>query len=202
MIQLLLATHNHHKLREFRVLLSELEDKIGPFELLSFSDIGYHDDIEETGTTFEENAYIKASCGAKQGYITFADDSGLSIDALGGEPGVYSARYSGGDDEANNDLVLKNLAYKTDRTARYVCAIACVFPDGESFTVRGECVGEILHARSGGNGGFGYDPLFYIPSIGCTFAQASLEEKNKISHRGNAVRSFIAELLPRLTKKL
>ena len=199
MTTFVLATHNPHKLREFRVLIADLADRIGPAELLSLDDIGATGDVEETGTTFEENALIKARVGASMGYVTFADDSGLSVDALDGAPGIYSARYSGGDDEDNNQLLLKNMRDNTDRTARYVCAIACVFPDGEEFTVRGECEGELLHEYRG-NGGFGYDPMFYVPALGKTFAEATLDEKNTVSHRGVATRLFAAELIRRLTK--
>ena len=171
MTTFLLATHNANKLVEFRRIFETLKEKIGAYELLSFSDIGFDDEVEETGTTFEENALIKARAGAARGYITIADDSGLAVDALGGAPGIYSARYCGrhGDDEGNNRMLLEQLKGKQDKTARYVCAIACVFPDGRSFTVRGTCEGEIIDTPRG-NLGFGYDPLFWIPEKGMTFA--------------------------------
>ena len=199
MISFLLATHNKNKLREFRAIMEEEKDAIGAFELLSLDDIGFTDDVVEDGETFEENAMIKAKAGAKLGYITFADDSGLAVDALGGAPGIYSARYSGehGNDEGNNQLLLKNLQGESDRSARYVCAIACASPDGMEFVVRGECEGMILDGYLG-NGGFGYDPLFFVPALNKTFAEASLEDKNKISHRGVATRLFVRELIKRL----
>ena len=199
MISFLLATHNKNKLREFRAIMEEEKDAIGAFELLSLDDIGFTDDVVEDGETFEENAMIKAKAGAKLGYITFADDSGLAVDALGGAPGIYSARYSGehGNDEGNNQLLLKNLQGHSDRSARYVCAIACASPDGMEFVVRGECEGMILDGYQG-NGGFGYDPLFFVPALNKTFAEASLEDKNKISHRGVATRLFVRELIKRL----
>ena len=133
------------------------------------------------------------------GYIGVGDDSGLEVDALGGAPGVYSARYAGehGDDEANNTLLLKNLEYKSDRGGRFVCSIACVFPEKygcEPIVVRGTVEGEIIKERQG-NGGFGYDPLFFVSSLGKTFAEATPEEKNNISHRGNAIKAFAEKLL-------
>ena len=159
MKEIVLASRNKKKINELRInLKNEFGDDIS---VLSLDDIGYYDEIEENGKTFEENAIIKASVAAKLGYIGVADDSGLCIDTLGGEPGVYSARYSGGDDEANNDLVLKKMEGKSNRDAKYVCAMACVFPDhSNDFTVLGECHGKILTERHG-TGGFGYDPLFY-----------------------------------------
>ena len=196
MIKFLLATHNQNKLREFRVIMQEYADQIGEFELLSLDDIGCFEDVVENGSTFEENALIKAKVGAALGYICFADDSGLAVDALDGAPGIYSARYSGvhGNDEENNQLLLRNLEAHHNRSAKYVCAIACAFPTGEEFTVRGECHGVILKEYRG-NAGFGYDPLFYVPELEKTFAEATLEEKNKISHRGVATRLFISELI-------
>lgn len=199
MIKFLLATHNQNKLREFRIIMQEHLTEIGEFELYSLDDIGCFEDVVEDGTTFEENAMIKAKVGAALGYICFADDSGLAVDALGGAPGIYSARYSGGhgNDEDNNQFLLKNLDPHEDRHAKYVCAIACAFPAGEEFVVRGECHGEILREYRG-NAGFGYDPLFYVPELQKTFAEATLEEKNKISHRGVATRLFVKELIKRL----
>ena len=202
MMKFLLATHNQHKLREFRVIMQEHAEQIGEFELYSLDDIGFLDDVIENGTTFEENALIKAKVGAALGYICFADDSGLAVDALDGAPGIYSARYSGGhgNDEENNRFLLKNLEPYEDRSAKYVCTIACAFPSGEEFVVRGECHGVILKEYRG-NAGFGYDPIFYVPQLDKTFAEATLEEKNKISHRGIATRLFILELIKHLREQ-
>ena len=154
-------------------------------------------DAVEDGETFEENAIIKAKSGLSQtGFITVADDSGICVDYLGGAPGVYSARYAGehGNDELNNDKLLSELSGvpMEKRTAYYVAAIACVFPDGREFTVRGECHGHIAYERQEGDGGFGYDPLFI--SENGPFSQLSAEEKDAISHRGKALRLFAEEL--------
>ena len=192
MIKVVLATRNKNKIHEFRTLFKENSDL--EITVLSLDDIGFYGEIEETGTTFEENAISKASVPARLGYIGIADDSGLCVDALNGAPGVYSARYSGGDDEDNNDLLLNELEGKSDRGAKYVCAMACVFPDHlNDLTVRGECYGRILTERHG-DGGFGYDPLFYYEPFGKTFAEVELAKKNKVSHRGVAMRSFISKL--------
>ncbi len=192
MIEIVLASRNKKKISEFQVLLEDAFN--GEIKVLSLDDIGFTDDIIENGETFEENAFTKASVPAKMGYIGFADDSGLCVDALNGAPGVYSARYSGGDDEDNNDLLLKELQNQKDRSAKYVCAIACVFPNGENnFTVKGECKGKILTERHG-TGGFGYDPLFYFEPFGKTFAEVELEKKNKVSHRAIATKQFIEKL--------
>lgn len=191
-MQLIFASNNEGKIREVQAILKTcpgFED----VSVLSLRDIGFTEDIVEDGTTFEENALIKARTVAKLGYFCIADDSGLEVDALGGAPGVYSARYSGGhgNDEENNRLVLKNLMGVPDekRTARFTCAIACATPDGRSFTVRASCEGRILHAEEG-SGGFGYDPLFYVEQYGKTLACVTPEEKNAISHRGKALRLF------------
>ena len=192
MIKVVLATRNKNKINELRTFFKELSDL--DINVLSLDDIGYYGEIEENGSTFEENAITKASVPARRGYIGIADDSGICVDALNGAPGVYSARYSGGNDEDNNDLLLKELEDVSDRGAKYVCAIACVFPDhSNDFTVRGECYGRILTERQG-EGGFGYDPLFYYEPFGKTFAEVELEKKNKVSHRGVAMRSFIKKL--------
>ncbi len=192
MINIVLATRNKNKIREFKVLFEESSDL--EINVLSLDDIGYFGDIEEGGDTFEENASIKASVPAKMGYIGIADDSGLCVDALGGAPGVYSARFSGGSDEDNNDLLLQKLSGKENRAAKYVCAIACVFPDRSSdFVVKGECHGQILEKRQG-TGGFGYDPLFYFPQFEKTFAEIDLSEKNKVSHRAIALRALVEKL--------
>ena len=170
-------------------ILRQSAGALGEFEILTLDALGAVDDVEENGTTFEENALIKARVGAALGYVSVADDSGLEVDALGGEPGVYSARYSGehGDDEANNRLVLEKLSgVPTEkRTARFVAAIACVFPNGHSFTVRGTVEGRILESPRGNNG-FGYDPIFIPEGFSESFAQMTSEMKNSISHRYRA----------------
>ncbi|MEE1198670.1 MAG: XTP/dITP diphosphatase [Acutalibacteraceae bacterium] len=187
-----IATKNQHKMQEFKKILEKSN-----IELICETDLSSPiEDVEENGTTFEQNALIKAKSGRiATGLPSIADDSGLCVDFLGGEPGIYSARYAGehGDDGANNEKLLKNLAGvpKSERTARFVCAIACVFPDGREFTVTGSCEGYIADAPSG-NGGFGYDPLF-VSEIGC-FGEISPEQKNKVSHRAKAIEKFEIEL--------
>ncbi len=199
MIKLVLASRNKKKIEELRKLLSAELDK--DVSVLSLDDIGYYNDIEEHGTTFEENAITKASVPAKLGFIGIADDSGLCVDALKGAPGVYSARYSGGDDEDNNDLLLKELEGKDNRSAKYVCTMACVFPDhSKDFVVRGECYGKILTERQG-DGGFGYDPLFYYEPFGKTFAEVELSKKNEVSHRAIAIKQFVKKLKQVLNDK-
>ncbi|MBQ9802518.1 MAG: XTP/dITP diphosphatase [Clostridia bacterium] len=189
-LTVVLASRNRGKLAELQRLLgAELGEVI---DLRSLDDIGFVGDIEENGATFAENALIKARAIASRGFVALADDSGLCVNALGGAPGVYSARYAGahGDDAANNALLLQNLANEQDRTAAFVCTFACAFPDGrEPIVAEGRVEGEILHAPRG-CGGFGYDPLFYYPPFGKTFAELTGEEKNAISHRGAAVRAF------------
>ena len=196
-MKIVLASRNKKKIEELRQLLAGLLPEV---EVLSLDDVGITGDIEEDGTTFEENALIKARTAlAASGnrIAAIADDSGLAVDALNGDPGVYSARYAGGhgDDAANNALLLKNLAHLPleQRTARFVCCIALVYPDGRELTVRGETEGLIIN-EARGNGGFGYDPYFYYPPFGKTFSELSSEEKNAISHRGKA----IAKLAERL----
>ena len=191
-----IATKNQHKMQEFKKILEKSN-----IELICETDLSSPiEDVEENGTTFEQNALIKAKSGlAATGLPSIADDSGLCVDFLGGEPGIYSARYAGehGDDGANNEKLLKNLAGvpKCERTARFVCAVACVFPDGSEFTVRGECHGHIAFEESG-TCGFGYDPLF-ISEKGC-FGHLSAEEKDSISHRGKALIKFKEELKNRI----
>ena len=200
-MKILLATRNKNKAREVAAILSEYRDRLGDIELLTLDDAGFPEDVEENGSTFEENAMIKARAGAKSGYITLADDSGIEVDELGGAPGIYSARFAGGhgDDQANNELLLKKLqgVPREKRTARYAVAIACVLPDGETFTVRGTTEGLILDAYDG-EGGFGYDPLFWSLDLKKSFGRATPEEKNGVSHRGRAVRLAAAELIRRL----
>lgn len=199
MMKLVLVSRNTKKIEELRTILcKELEN----VELLSPDDVGITDDVEETGTTFEENALIKARVAASKGYIGLADDSGLAMDALNGAPGVFSARYAAKcqfagdhDDEGNNRCLLYHLQNVPDeqRTAAYVCAIACVFPDGRSFTVRGEVKGKILRDYHG-TGGFGYDPLFYYEPFRKTFAEVTAAEKHAVSHRGTAMRELVKKL--------
>ena len=196
MKELIIATNNEGKVREFQNIFSEKG-----YTVKSLKDFPEIDDVEETGTTFEENALLKAQTVAKAlQVVVIADDSGLEVDALNGEPGVYSARYAGTDknDEANIDKVLEKLQDipEEKRTARFVCVLAVAMPDGESFTVRGTCEGFIASERKGENG-FGYDPIFYIKEIDKTMAQLSKEEKNKISHRARAI-----ELLAKRWEKL
>lgn len=191
-MKLLFASANIKKAREVCAILREIP-AFATCEVLTLTDIGFTGEIEENGKTFEENALIKARAAQGYGYVTIADDSGLEVDALGGAPGIYSARYAGGhgDDKANNDLLLKNLegVPPEKRTARFTAAIACVYPDGRFFTVKAHCEGRILTAPDG-QGGFGYDPLFYTEVYGKTLAAVTPEEKNAISHRGKALRLF------------
>ena len=202
-MKILLATRNKNKAREVARILSEYKDKLGEIDLVTLDDVGICDDVEENGTTFEENAMLKAKAGAATGLVTLADDSGIEVDALGGAPGIYSARFAGGhgDDEANNALLLKKLegVPREKRTARYAVAIACVLPNGESFTVRGTTEGLILDAYDG-EGGFGYDPLFWSLDLQKSFGRATPDEKNGVSHRGRAVRLAAEELVRRLDR--
>lgn len=185
------ATNNAHKLAEVRQILGER------FHILSLGDIDCHDDIPETGSTFEENAVQKARwVKSHYGYDCFADDSGLEVDALGGEPGVYSARYSGrhGDDDANNELVLSRMKGRTDRRARFRCVIALLRGDGEPHIFSAAVEGEILDGLCG-DGGFGYDPLFRPLGWSRSFAEGTAAEKHSISHRGKAVRALAEWLI-------
>ena len=191
-MKIVLASRNRHKICEWGATLGKYIDGA---EILSLDEVGVLEDIEENGETFEENALIKARAAAGRGYISIGEDSGLSVNALDGAPGVYSARYAGehGNDGANNEKLLAELSDKTDRSAKFVCTIGCVLPDGREFTFRGETQGVIINERRG-NGGFGYDPLFYYEPMGKTFAELTAEEKNAISHRGKAIEIF-AEFL-------
>ena len=194
MIELVLASRNRKKIAEMQTLINEVMN--GDVKILSLDDIGFVGDIEENGTTFEENALTKALAAHKlSGLGAIADDSGLAVDALDGAPGVYSARFAGGhgDDEANNQKVFKLMENVPDekRTARFVSVIACVMPgQSEPIVVRGEAEGVILREYRG-EGGFGYDPMFYYPPLDKSFAELSADEKNAVSHRGNAMRKFI-----------
>ena len=191
-MKIFIATKNHNKLKELERILKPMG-----FEVLSENDLEKPlPEVEETGTTYEENALLKAHSGLKEtGRITVADDSGLSVDILDGAPGLYSARYSGSGATyaSNNEKLLVALkgVPRDKRTAVFVSAIACVFPDGREFTVRGECRGYVAE-ECRGSCGFGYDPLFVCPA-GC-YAEMTAEEKDKVSHRGNALRAFKEEL--------
>ena len=192
-MKIVLASRNVNKIAELQALLSEYVEGI---EIISLDSVGITDDIEENGETYCDNALIKARVAASSGYIGVGDDSGLSVRALGGAPGVYSARYSGehGDYASNNKLLLKNLEGESDRFAEFVCTLACVFPDGrEPIVVEGRTQGVILESERG-EGGFGYDPLFYYEPYKKTFAELSSAEKNSISHRGKAIELFANEL--------
>lgn len=185
-MDILVATNNENKLREIRAIMQD------GYRIISLREKGIVSDPEETGLTFEENARIKAYHGLlMSGMPCMADDSGLEVLALRGAPGIQSARYSGvhGDDEANNRLLLKNLENKKDRRARYVCVICVVYPDGREFISRGECVGRIMYSPRGHNG-FGYDPLFFCPEYGKSYAEITADEKNRISHRSKALREM------------
>ncbi len=190
-----IATHNKNKIREMQ---SVLVDILNTEKIYTPDELGFADDVEENGKTFEENALIKARSVWKEGYLSIADDSGLCVNALDGAPGVFSARYAGepSDSQKNNEKLLCELKNKADRNAYFVCAIACKMPNGEEFTVRGTVNGTILEKQLG-NGGFGYDPLFYFPTLGKTFAELTGEEKHEVSHRGNALRLLEAELKSR-----
>lgn len=181
---LVLATRNRGKVLEFQDLLKDLDVVVRPV-----SDYPGTYEVEEDGDTFEANAIKKARAAAEQtGEIAMADDSGLEVDALGGDPGVRSARYSGGGDAANNQKLLSKLEGVPDerRTARFRCAVAIATPQGEVYTASGSCEGYIAHEPRGTRG-FGYDPLFVAPEFGKTFAELTEEEKNRISHRARAV---------------
>lgn len=191
-MDIIMATHNRHKLEELSRILRPLG-----LRAVGEAETGFHlPEVEETGTTFEENALLKArSACAFTGMTAVADDSGLCVDALDGAPGLYSARYAGedADTDANNRKLLQALkdVPEGQRTARFVSVVACVFPDGREFCVRGECEGSIAFEPHG-NGGFGYDPLFLSP-IGY-FGEISAEEKDRVSHRGAALRLFAKEI--------
>ncbi|MBO5270658.1 MAG: RdgB/HAM1 family non-canonical purine NTP pyrophosphatase [Clostridia bacterium] len=197
-LKLVLASRNQHKVREINAMIS---DYLPNVTVLSLDDVGLYDDVEETGATFEENARLKARYAAKSGYIAFADDSGLVVPALGGAPGVYSARYAGdhGDDAANRKKLLEELGKSPDRAAAFVCCIACTLPDGRSFAVHGFVEGEILCFERG-EGGFGYDNLFWYDPTAQSFAEMTPEEKNAVSHRRRAIAAFAAQLAPILSE--
>lgn len=192
--RIIFATGNENKMKEIRMILKDLG-----LEILSMKEAGVDIDIVEDGMTFEENAEIKARSVARilTNDIVLADDSGLEIDYLGGEPGVYSARYLGEDTSyrIKNQNLIDRLEGVPDekRTARFVCVIAAVLPDGRTLTSRGTIEGIIGREERGG-GGFGYDPIFFLPEYGCSTAELSMEQKNEISHRGKALREMKEKL--------
>lgn len=186
---IILATNNNHKLKEFKEILSN-------YNVLSLKDINFLEDIDETGTTFEENAIIKASAISEYlknknlNYLVVADDSGLSVDSLNGAPGVYSARYAGNhNDKANRDKLLCDLSNKP-RTAHFTCAIAVCYPNGKCKTFIGKTYGEIA-TEERGKTDFGYDCIFYSLDLHKTFGEATEEEKNSVSHRGRAIKEML-----------
>jgi len=192
-----LATHNPGKLKEMGAILSQYG-----VEVVSPRELGIAVEVEETGTTFAENAMLKAKaiCAAS-GLPAIADDSGLCVDALNGGPGVYSARYGGEglDDKGRYQLLLNTMRGQTTRAAHFACAIACAFPNGDELTAEGRCEGTIAFAPMG-EGGFGYDPVFFVPELKKTFGQLTAEEKSAISHRGKALAAFSEKLATYLQK--
>lgn len=192
-MRFVLATGNAHKVREVREILHGL-----PLEVVPMGEAGFAGEIEENGETFEENALIKArAVHAVTGGFVMADDSGLAVDALGGAPGIHSARYGGRDATYPEKIALLWDALRgvpdEARTARFVCAVAVVRPDGSSFTVRGTCEGRIAHEMRG-EGGFGYDPVFLMPEFDRTTAELDAAEKHAVSHRGRALRLMVDRL--------
>lgn len=190
-MKLVLASKNKKKLVEMNEILSGLG-----IEVCLQGDVGVDVDVEETGTTFAENSMLKAKAVMEaSGLPAIADDSGLCVDALGGAPGVYSARYGGEglDDQQRYQLLLNNMRGQSPRTAKFVSAITCCFSNGDVITAYGECSGTIAFAPQG-DGGFGYDPVFWLPALKKTFAQLTADEKNAISHRGRALIDFQSKL--------
>lgn len=194
MMKVVLASKNAHKLQE----ISKITEKFD-MELVLESQVGVDIDVEETGSTFEENSFIKAEAVMKAtGLPALADDSGIAVDALNGEPGIYSARYGFDpslDDWGRLELLLKNTEQVPDssRQAQFVCVITLVTPEGQVIQARGEAHGELLR-QPAGEGGFGYDPIFYYPPLGKSFAELSPEEKNQVSHRAQALKLFYEKL--------
>lgn len=190
-MQFVLATHNPGKIREMSAIL----ERFG-IEVVTPKDLGITVDVEETGTTFAENSMLKAKAICELANLpAIADDSGLCVDALNGAPGVYSARYGGEglDDVGRYRLLLENLKGEPTRAAHFACAIACAFPNGDTITAEGQVKGTIAFAPMG-EGGFGYDPVFFYPELAKTFGQLTQEEKSAISHRGRAMEDFVAKL--------
>ena len=196
-MRFVLATHNPGKLREMGEILKDFG-----IEVVSPKDLGITVDVEETGSTFAENAMLKAKAICKAADLpAIADDSGLCVDALNGAPGVYPARYGGEglDDRGRYMLLLSSLRGAPTRAAHFACAVACAFPNGDTLTAEGRCDGSIAYAPLG-EGGFGYDPVFLLPGTGKTFGQLTQEEKSAVSHRGRALREFSEKLETYLKK--
>ena len=192
-----LASNNPAKLKEMAAILGKLG-----VEVVRPGDLGIHIEVEETGTTFAENAMLKAKAICEAAKLpAIADDSGLCVDALNGGPGVYSARYGGEglDDKGRYTLLLNSMRGQTTRAAHFTCSIACAFPNGDTLTAEGQCDGTIAFAPMG-EGGFGYDPVFFVPSLAKTFGQLTAEEKSAISHRGKALAAFSEKLATYLRK--
>lgn len=187
-IRLVVASGNKNKLREIAQIFTD-------FEVLSQKEMGFDEDVEETGTTFAENALIKArAASAALGCMALADDSGLCVDALDGAPGIFSARYCGhhGSDEENRKLLLRNMQGVKDRKAHFTSAIAMVYPDGRELVAEGHTYGVILQEEVG-NGGFGYDPIFFSDDLQKSFGVATAEEKNAVSHRYRALQAMLQQ---------
>lgn len=196
-MKFVLASNNSGKLKEMKVMLSEMG-----YEIISQREAGLDLEVEETGTTFLENAFLKAEAACRlTGLPAIADDSGLVVEALNGEPGVYSARYAGEDktDKERNLYLLEKMKNQEHRDAKFVSEIACVFPNGDRLSARGECYGIIIDEERG-ESGFGYDPTFLFPELGLTMAEISPELKNKISHRAKAMEKFGKKLKEYLTQ--
>lgn len=190
-MDVIIASNNKHKIIEIKQILGNCFDCI-----YSLAERGIEIDVEETGLTFRDNAYLKAEAVCKiSGLPALADDSGLSVDSLDGAPGVFSARYSGlhATDEENNKLLLKRLEGVAERTAKFVSVVALVFPNGRKIDAEGETTGKILTVPDG-EGGFGYDPLFFSDELSKSFGRASSEEKNAVSHRSKALKNLVKKL--------
>ena len=190
-MKLIIASNNAHKLVEMKAILGEFFD-----EILSLREAGIEHETVEDGSTFLENAEKKAREIAEiSGCCAIADDSGICVDALGGAPGIFSARFCGrhGDDEANNDLLLEKLEHEENRRTHYTCAVVLAYPSGETVSSEGYFYGEITRERVGKNG-FGYDPLFFLPEYGCTVGELDPEIKNRVSHRAKAIRALAEKL--------
>ena len=196
-MKLVLASKNKGKLKEMQAILSDLG-----VEVVLQADLGIDVDVEETGTTFAENSMLKAKAVMEaSGLPAIADDSGLCVDWLQGAPGVYSARYGGVEtDEDRYRLLLQNMRGALNRAAHFHTAIVCCFPNGDVLEAEGDCFGTVAYAPAG-DGGFGYDPIFFVPELRKTFSQLTAEEKNAISHRGVALRDFAAKLKDYLKEK-